>query len=115
MAKQFTEIDERRTSERFPMCIPVTLLNEGQNVSAVARDISARGIFFYLPLAKSALIDESEDLEFIIEFPPELTMCTSLRVRCTGKVVRKQNMAQDETGVAAQIHEYAFLSVPEEV
>lgn len=111
MAQQSTRIDERRASERFPLRLPVTLLTEGQNVSAFTRDISARGIFFYFPLAESVLIDG--DLEFIIEFPPELTQCTSLKVHCTGKVVRKQNTEQDETGMAAQISKYTFLPVTE--
>lgn len=113
MAQQSTIIDERRASERFPMRLPVTLLTEGQNVPAFTRDISARGIFFYFPLAESALVDE--ELEFIIEFPPELTLCTSVRVHCIGKVVRKQNTSQDETGVAAQISKYTFLPVTDPV
>jgi hypothetical protein len=111
MAQQCAAIDERRASERFSMRIPVTLLDEERKVSAFTRDISARGIFFYCPLAESALIDQ--DLEFIIEFPPELTLCTSLRVHCTGKVVRKQNTEEYETGVAVRIYRYAFLSTAE--
>jgi hypothetical protein len=111
MAQQFATIDERRTSERFLMRIPVTLLNAERSVSAFTRDLSAKGIFFYLPLAESTLINE--DLDFIIDFPPELTLCTSLKVRCTGKVVRKENTAQLETGVAAQIYRYAFLPTEE--
>ena len=115
MTQQIGTIDERRRSERFPIRLPVTLLNEGRDVSAVTSDISARGIFFYFPVAADALIRENEDLDFIIEFPPELTLCSSLRVRCTGTVVRKQNTAQDETGVAAQIHRYTFLPAAEPV
>ena len=113
MSQQIGTIDERRTSERFSMRLPITLLNEGRDVSAVTRDISARGIFFYFSVAESALVHDGEDLDFIIEFPPELTLRPSLRVRCTGKVVRKQNTTQDETGVAAQIHTYTFLPVAE--
>jgi hypothetical protein len=62
-------------------------------------------------MAESALI--KDDLDFIIDFPPELTLCTSLKVHCTGKVVRKENTAQLETGVAAQIYRYAFLPTAE--
>lgn len=111
MAQQFVAIDERRKSERFSMRIPVTLLNEERTVSAITKDLSAKGIFFYLPMADSALI--KEDFDFIIDFPPELTLCTSLKVRCTGKVVRRENTTQLGTGVAAQIYRYAFLPTVE--
>ena len=107
MAQQSAFITERRTSERFTMRLPVTLFNDEQNASAFTRDISDRGIFFYFPLAVSAFVDQ--ELDFIVEFPPEVTLCTSLKVRCIGKVVRKQNTAQYETGVAVRICKYTFL------
>ena len=112
MAQQLTITEERRASERFPVRLPVIVLDEKRNTYAFTRDISAQGIFFYFPSAESALI--GQDLNFIVEFPPELTLCGGLKVRCTGTVVRKQNTAQGEIGLAAQIHKYAFLPVAEQ-
>jgi hypothetical protein len=115
LAQRFATIDERRASERFPIRIPITLLSEGRNISAFTGNISAQGIFFYFPIAESAFINQDhQELDFIIEFPSELTLCASMRVRCFGKAVRKQNTAQYETGVGAKICRYIFLPAVEE-
>ena len=111
MNQRFTT-DERRQAQRFSMRIPVTLLSDDRQVPAFTKDVSARGIYFYVSFADSALINQ--DLDFIIEFPPEITLCASLRVRCKGKVLRKVSTAQYETGVAAEIYRYAFMNAAEQ-
>lgn len=111
MAEQIAALDERRAAERFSMRLPVTLVTQEGNISAFTRDISARGVFFYFAFTESELVNQ--DVEFTIEFPPELTLCTSLKVHCAGKVLRKQNAAEYETGVAVRICDYTFVPVEE--
>ena len=81
--------------------------NSGPAISAQTRDVSARGICFYLeaPLAVGSEID------FTLTLPPEITLTESIRVRCKGKVVRvENNLADAKVPVAAVIDEYEFLS-----
>jgi hypothetical protein len=66
-------------------------------------------VFFYLGLSDSALIDH--EFEFLIEMPSEITLTTSCRIRCRGKLVRKEMTTKNLTGagVAAEILDYSIL------
>ena len=103
IATRTTAIDERRTSRRTQVCIPVTLLDGERSIPAYTRDLSPQGVFVSVPSGDDTFLDQ--ELHFIIEFPPEITLCTSLKARCTARIVRKL-----ETGVAAQIYRYTFLA-----
>ena len=101
---------DKRSTRRFALRLPVSVSyteNGGQEKSAQTRDVSARGICFYIdaPIATGAPI------EFTLTLPPEITLTESIRVRCKGKVVRVDNGGlQGKVAVAAIIDEYEFLS-----
>jgi hypothetical protein len=101
---------EKRATRRFALRLPVSVNyngNTGAAMSAQTRDVSARGICFYLeaPLAAGS------DIEFTLTLPPEITLTESIRVRCKGKVVRVEpGLADSKVPVAAVIDEYEFLS-----
>lgn len=101
---------EKRATRRFALRLPVSVNytgNAGPALSAQTRDVSARGICFYLeaPLAVDSEID------FTLTLPPEITLTESIRVRCKGKVVRvENNVAEAKVPVAAVIDEYEFLA-----
>jgi len=103
---------EKRATRRFPLRLPVTVTyteNGSQEKSAQTRDVSARGICFYLDSA----IQAGAAIEFTLTLPPEITLTESIRVRCKGKVVRVDQGAEDRrVAVAAVIDEYEFLSEP---
>jgi hypothetical protein len=100
---------EKRAARRFALELPVTVEHgEGTPVSQVAqiRDVSARGVCFYLDsaVAKDSLIG------FTMTLPPEITLTESIRVQCKGRVVRVENgRADGKMSVAAVIEEYEFL------
>jgi hypothetical protein len=100
---------EKRAARRFALHIPVTVEHgEETPVSQIAqiRDVSARGICFYLngAFAKDSLIG------FTMTLPPEITLTESIRVQCKGRVVRVENgSANGKLAVAAVIEEYEFL------
>jgi uncharacterized membrane protein len=76
-------------------------------VSTYSRDVSSRGICFFLdtPIAVGA------DLRFILVLPPEVTLTTALRVRCIARVVRlDNNPAGAGFTIAAVIDRYEFLA-----
>jgi hypothetical protein len=101
---------EKRAARRFALRIPVDV-NRGENSnnnseSAQIRDVSARGICFYL----DSPIEQGSPLGFTLTLPPEITLTESIRVQCKGRVVRVENSnAGGKMAVAAVIEEYEFL------
>jgi len=100
-------MDERRAAQRFPMRIPLRVRFQSGEAPGFTRDISTRGVFFLVEDETQPKINE--DVEFIITFPPEITLTTSLRVRCNARVVRSLKAWPDQVGIAAEIHHYQFL------
>lgn len=100
---------EKRATRRFALRLPVSVIyaeNGGQEKTAQTRDVSARGICFYLDSSIAA----GSAIEFTLTLPPEITLTESIRVRCKGKVVRVDDATTDGTvAVAAVIDEYEFL------
>jgi hypothetical protein len=109
MTEDLTTTNERRGSQRFRISAPLTVIAGDHEISAYTRDLSNRGVYFYLSLADSALIDR--DFEFLIEMPSEITLSSSCRIRCKGKLVRKEMTSRNLTGagIAAEILDYSIL------
>jgi len=101
---------EKRSTRRFALRLPVSVTyseDGAQEKAAQTRDVSARGICFYVDSAIAA----GSAIEFTLVLPPEITLTESIRVHCKGKVVRVDNSsADDKVAVAAVIEEYEFLS-----
>jgi hypothetical protein len=98
---------EKRAARRFPLHVPVTVTNGGEhNQVAQIRDVSARGISFYLDSA----VAQGAPIGFTLTLPPEITLTESIRVQCKGRVVRVEDSRDDgKLAVAAVIEEYEFL------
>src|ERR1700693_1229665 len=102
---------DKRAPRRFALRLPVsvTYTEDGvQEKAAQTRDVSARGICFYVDSAIAA----GSSIEFTLTLPPEITLTESIRVRCKGKVVRVDDGKEGRRAVAAVIDEYEFLSEP---
>ncbi|HZQ91635.1 MAG TPA: PilZ domain-containing protein [Terriglobales bacterium] len=101
---------DQRGTRRFALRLPVTVRFADQNAGEVAaqtKDVSARGVFFYL----DSNIEEGSRLEFTLTLPPEITLTESIRVRCKGRVVRVDPASPDgKVGIAAIIEQYEFLA-----
>lgn len=98
---------DRRESHRFTVNAPVTINAGAHKIPAYTRDLSNRGVYFLLTSSDSLLIDG--DFEFLVELPPEITLSTSCAILCIGRMVRKENTANDFTGMAAEILHYSIL------
>jgi hypothetical protein len=105
---------EKRTARRFALHVPVTVDHEkngtnghpAQGEIAQIRDVSARGICFYLDSA----VSQGSPIGFTMTLPPEITLTESIRVQCKGRVVRVEDAGNDgKLAVAAVIEEYEFL------
>jgi hypothetical protein len=100
---------EKRAARRFALRVPVTVNSDGTSSGEVAqiRDVSARGISFYLETA----VAQGSQIGFTLTLPPEITLTESIRVQCKGRVVRVDEVGEDgKLAVAAVIEEYEFLS-----
>ena len=101
---------EQRATRRFALRLPVTIkFSDGVAAEAQAqtRDVSARGVFFYM----DSKIEEGSSIEFTLTLPPEITLTESIRVRCRGKVVRvDQGGPGSKVGIGAVIEQYDFVS-----
>jgi PilZ domain len=98
---------DKRGTRRFALRLPVTVRygeNE-QEQAAQTRDVSARGICFYVDSAITA----GSPIDFTLTLPPEITLTESIRVRCKGRVVRVEGGTASKMAVAAVIDEYEFL------
>ncbi|MHB8216412.1 MAG: PilZ domain-containing protein [Candidatus Sulfotelmatobacter sp.] len=100
---------EKRAARRFALRIPVSV-DRGENLNsnepAQIRDVSARGICFYL----DSPIEQGSPVGFTLTLPPEITLTESIRVQCKGRVVRIEDSPDaGKIAVAAVIEEYEFL------
>ena len=101
--------NDKRATRRFALRLPVAVRYEPneQEHAAQTRDVSARGICFYVDSALQA----GSAIDFTLTLPPEITLTESIRVRCKGRVVRVEGRnPADKMTVAAVIDEYEFLA-----
>jgi hypothetical protein len=97
---------DKRAARRFPLRVPVTVDHENATLAAQIRDVSARGISFYLDSA----VTQGSPIGFTLTLPPEITLTESIRVQCKGRVVRVEDGRDDgKLAVAAVIEDYEFL------
>ena len=100
---------DRRTTQRFTMRLPITVRwTSGAAIgetSTESRDVSSRGVYFYLPKD----IKEGSPVEILLTLPNEITMAGPVRVRCLGRVQRTESREEGAVGVVAAIERYEFL------
>src|SRR5712692_6987334 len=105
---------ERRTTQRFSMRLPLTVRwTTGAAVgetSTESRDVSSRGVYFFL----SKDVREGSPVEILLTLPNEITLAGPVRVRCLGRVQRTEPRDEGAVGVVAAIERYEFLRGDEE-
>ena len=101
---------EQRATRRFSLRLPLSVKfteNGNQEKQSHTRDVSARGISFFL----DSSINTGSEIEFTLTLPPEITLTESIRVHCKGKVVRVDPEGPTgKVGIAAVIERYEFLA-----
>lgn len=110
MAEAQQELEnDKRAARRFALRLPVSVRYSEDKLERPAhtRDVSARGICFYVDSAVQA----GSAIDFTLTLPPEITLTESIRVRCKGHVVRVEGGGgEGNLAVAAIIDEYEFLA-----
>ncbi len=100
---------ERRTAQRFRIKLPMTVRwTSGSAVGEArteSRDVSSRGVYFFLPKE----VTNGSPVEIVLTLPHEITLAGPVRVRCLGRVQRTQEEEPGRAGVVAEIERYEFL------
>jgi PilZ domain-containing protein len=101
--------EERRGAQRFQIKLPMVVRwTSGAAVgeaSTESRDVSSRGVYFFLPTQ----ITNGSPVEILLTLPNEITLAGAVRVRCLGRVQRAESGESGRIGVVAQIERYEFL------
>jgi hypothetical protein len=106
MNSKLAAVNDRRERQRFGINAPITVYSGDRAISGFTRDLSNRGVYFYLDLNDGSPL--SGEFEFLVELPPEITLSTCCSIRCSGHVVRTDSSSQQMTGIAAEILQYSI-------
>jgi hypothetical protein len=101
--------EERRATQRFqirlPMIVRWTSGSAIGEASTESRDVSSRGVYFFLPKEVSS----GSPVEILLTLPHEITLAGPVKVRCLGRIKRAEVDEPGRIGVVAQIERYEFL------
>jgi len=101
---------DRRNVQRFQLKLPLVVRcskngDSGEKVSTATKDVSSRGVYFFLPKD----VGEGAPVEIYMTLPNELTLAGPVQVRCLGHVHRSEKLDGGQLGVVATIERYEFL------
>jgi hypothetical protein len=108
LKKKQPAVDDRRKTQRFQIKAPVTISLGDREIAGFTRDLSNKGVYFYLGAADAPRA--GEEFEFVVALPPEITLSNSCLIRCQGRVARTELTPHNEAGVAAEILAYRILN-----
>ena len=101
--------EERRATQRFqirlPMIVRWTSDSAIGEATTESRDVSSRGVYFFLPKEVSS----GSPVEILLTLPHEITLAGPVKVRCLGRIKRAEVDEPGRIGVVAQIERYEFL------
>jgi len=98
---------DRRSRQRVVTRLPVRVRSKAANaeLSAETRDVSTNGVFLYT----QSRMTEGADVELVLILPPELTSGEKCWVCCHATVLRVEQGAGTDFGVAAAIRRMDIL------
>jgi hypothetical protein len=97
---------ERRSGQRFPLTLPLTIHIDGRTLPGFTQDVSARGLFLYCEES----LAEGTTVELTFTMPSEITLAESMRVRCRARVLRAlPSQGGPRNGIAVQLDSYQYL------
>jgi hypothetical protein len=109
--KQTPATDARRTGKRFPLELPITIVQKGKGKSAgTTANVSAAGVF----IESQATIEVGSPIEFDITLPGKVVGTDhDVQIHCKGRVVRSEEKDKKKNsrkrGVACVIDQYKFV------
>lgn len=110
MRQNLARADDRRGRQRFNLNAPLIVKIGDREFPAYTRDLSNRGVYFFLGSDDTPLIDH--DFDFTLELPPEITLSTCCLIQCRGRATRIESASRNLIGVAAEILSYSIVREP---
>jgi hypothetical protein len=106
---------ENRKNQRFELRLPLEIIGgQAPLCKGETKNVSSCGVLF----AASAPVAVGEAIEYLITLPKARGTRTAVRLRCIGKVVRKNEAGNDDSRpeeaseFAATLERYEFLREP---
>jgi hypothetical protein len=106
--KQTSAPDARRTGKRFPLELPITIIDKGSRKAAgTTANVSAAGVY----IQSQAEIEVGAPIEFDITLPGRVVGTDhDVQIHCKGRVVRSEDKKKaSKRGVACVIDQYKFV------
>lgn len=106
---------ERRVGQRFPYLLPLSFRQASASIEGVGftQDLSSRGVFFFT----DAALTEGTEIQLTLKMPSEITLAESMRVCCSGRILRvvkppveQAGHSDAKVGVAVKFEGYEYLS-----
>jgi hypothetical protein len=97
--------EDRRSSQRVPVRVPVKVRDAGGEHPGLTRDLSSKGIFLYSESGMKA----GSKLELVIMLPPGMGMGPGGWTLCEASVVRVEKSDGKGMGIAATLDRIALL------
>jgi len=107
MKKLKAAIDKKWETQRFSVSVPLTITAGDKEFLGYTRDLSNRGMYFYVSPNHGTQIDDEFDC--IVELPPEITLSTRCRIQCRARLLRREIDPKSMFGIAAEILKYSIL------
>lgn len=98
---------DQRKAKRFELKLPLELLRAGSEFiqeSCETRNLSSGGVLFQTALS----IEVGELIEYYITLPANSTAEEPVKLRCRGKVLRREHSGE-QARVAASLERYEFV------
>src|SRR5438067_12791783 len=90
---------------RLPLTVRWTTGAAVGETSTESRDVSSRGVYFFL----TKDVKEGSPVEILLTLPNEITMAGAVRVRCVGRVQRTEPREGGGVGVVAGMERDEFI------
>src|SRR3954465_15139595 len=110
--KQTPASDARRTGKRFPLELPITIVEKGaKKLAGTTANVSAAGVY----IQSQAEIRVGSPIEFDITLPGKVVGTDhDVQVHCKGRVIRSEDSTNKKAksgkrGVACVIDQYKFV------
>src|SRR5438445_13010691 len=95
-------------TQRFQIKLPLTVRwTSGSAIgeaATVSKDVSSRGVYFFLPKE----VKQGSPVEILLTLPHEITLAGPVRVRCLVRIHRNHSEEEVKYVVVMAIIRYAF-------
>jgi hypothetical protein len=98
------DYEERRSAKRYRFKFPLNVSWPGGESLADTTEVSSRAVYFFMRKG----FPVGTPLRFVLTLFPELSESKPVHLKCEGRVLRTDFLAEGRIGIAASIDQYEF-------